>query len=447
MTGKYSPIPRPGVAGFNAGGRRASASLRGGTDDAKARTGSDGHGRALILASVARDARLDRKFLLLILLSAAIATLGLLQNSAAVVIGAMLVSPLMGPIMGMGFGLATIDSTLIKRALTTLGAGMVVAILVAMLIVWMSPIQDVTSEIRGRTQPNLLDLGVAFVGGIAGGYAIMRKMSGVMVGVAIATALVPPLSTVGFGLATGRMDFAWGAMLLFLTNTLAIGLSATAIARINRFGPYLTRQHTMMQVLGILVTLGILSIPLAISLNNLSREYRARIVVQNVLQEELSNGERIDALNVRGVDGKVMVDGVVLIDRYHGKLNGDLAAKISERLGRPAEVQLAQLRQQTNEVEQAEDGLTRRITALEQRGQESRALVERLMLGGLVTRDRIMVDPDTRTVIIARARDSEQPAIRFATDRIIESAAQAYPGWLVRQGDLSLQAGGSETQG
>ena len=437
MTGKYSPIPRPGIAGFNAGGRRASASLRGGTDDAKARTGSDGHGRALILASVARDARLDRKFLLLILLSAAIATLGLLQNSAAVVIGAMLVSPLMGPIMGMGFGLATIDSTLIKRALTTLGAGMVVAILVAMLIVWMSPIQDVTSEIRGRTQPNLLDLGVAFVGGIAGGYAIMRKMSGVMVGVAIATALVPPLSTVGFGLATGRMDFAWGAMLLVLTNTLAIGLSATAIARINRFGPDLTRQHTMMQVLGILATLGILSIPLAISLNNLAREYRARIVVQNVLQEELSNGERIDALNVRGVDGKVMVDGVVLIDRYHGKLNGDLAAKISERLGRPAEVQLAQLRQQSNEVEQAEDGLTRRITALEQRGQESRALVERLMLGGLVTRERIMVDPDTRTVIIARARDSEQPAIRFATDRIIESAAKAYPGWLVRHGDLS----------
>ena len=440
MVGKRPIMPRPGVAGFNAGGRRASASRKAGADDNKARARDDGHGRALILASVARDARLDRKFLLLILLSAAIATLGLLQNSAAVVIGAMLVSPLMGPIMGMGFGLATIDSTLIKRALTTLGAGMVVAILVAMLIVWMSPIQDVTSEIRGRTQPNLLDLGVAFVGGIAGGYAIMRKMSGVMVGVAIATALVPPLSTVGFGLATGRMDFAWGAMLLFLTNTLAIGLSATAIARINRFGPHLTRQHTMMQVLGILVTRGILSIPLAISLNNLSREYRARIVVQNVLQEELSNGERIDALNVRGADGKVMVDGVVLIDRYHGKLNGDLAAKISERLGRPAEVQLAQLRQQSNEVEQAEDGLTRRITALEQRGQESRALVERLMLGGMVTRDRIMVDPDTRTVIIARARDSEQPAIRFATDRIIESAAKAYPGWLVRQGALSQTA-------
>ena len=431
-------MPQSGVAGFNAGGRRASAFRKaeaGG--DAKTRAGGDGHGRAIILASVARDARLDRKFLLLILLSSAIATLGLLQNSAAVVIGAMLVSPLMGPIMGMGFGLATIDSTLIKRALTTLGAGMVVAILVAMLIVWISPIQDVTNEIRARTQPNLLDLGVAFVGGIAGVYAIMRKLSGVMVGVAIATALVPPLSTVGFGLVTGRMDFALGATLLFLTNTLAIGLSATVIARINRFGPHLTSQHTMMQVVGILVTLGILAIPLAISLNNLSREYRARSVVQSVLQDELENGERIDELNVRAADGKLLVDGVVLVDHYHGALNGDLAAKISERLQRPAEAQMAQLRQQSNAVEQVEDGLTRRISALEQRGEEARGLVDGLMVGGLITRDRIMIDPDTRTLIIARDRASELPAISFATDRIIESVAQDHRGWLVRQGPLS----------
>src|SRR3546814_3525251 len=105
-----------------------------------------------------------------------------------------------------------------------------------MLIIALSPIQDVTAELRARTQPTLLDLGVAVVGGIAGVYAIMRKLSGVMVGVAIATALVPPLSTIGFGLATGRMDFALGAALLFLTNTLAIAFAATIVARLNRFG-------------------------------------------------------------------------------------------------------------------------------------------------------------------------------------------------------------------
>src|SRR3546814_14864490 len=98
--------------------------------------------RSLILASVARDARLDRKFLLLITLSAAIATLGLLQNSAAVVIGAMLVSPLLGPIMGIGFGLATLASNLIKRSLVTMAAGMAVAIFVAMLYIPLSRTGD-----------------------------------------------------------------------------------------------------------------------------------------------------------------------------------------------------------------------------------------------------------------------------------------------------------------
>ena len=109
-----------------------------------------------------------------------------------------------------------------------------------------------------------MHLRVGREGGIAGVYAIMRKLSGVMVGVAIATALVPPLSTVGFGLATGRMDFALGAALLFLTNTLAIAFAATIVARLNHFGPSLTPQHTAMQVVGIFATLGILSIPLAL---------------------------------------------------------------------------------------------------------------------------------------------------------------------------------------
>src|SRR3546814_18208634 len=134
-----------------------------------------------------------------------------------------------------------------------------------MLIIALSPIQDVTAELRARTQPTLLDLGVAVVGGVAGVYAIMRKLSGVMVGVAIATALVPPLSTIGFGLATGRADFALGAALLFLTNTLAIAFAAPLVARLNRFGPSLTPHHPAMQLIGIFATLGLLLLPLPLS--------------------------------------------------------------------------------------------------------------------------------------------------------------------------------------
>ena len=436
MNGDHPGVPGLGDAPFNAGGRRATRAKPEPDDHDEAAAG-DAHGRSLILASVARDARLDRKFLLLITLAAAIATLGLLQSSTAVVIGAMLVSPLMGPIMGIGFGLATLESNLIRRSLVTLAAGMAVAILVAMLIIWLSPIADVTPEFRARTQPTLLDLGVAVVGGIAGVYAIMRKLSGVMVGVAIATALVPPLSTVGFGLATGRMDFALGAALLFLTNTLAIAFAATIVARLNHFGPSLTPQHTAMQVLGVVVTLGILSIPLALSLNNIAREVRARSSVQTELARLLGDGGRVDSLNVRMEGDDVAVDGVVLVDRYAARLNADLAAKMQREMGGAAQVSIVQLKKQSNAAVQVEERLSDRIAALEQRDADSRAILAGLTVGELVPRERILIDAQARRVVVERDREAEGEQVAAAIDRIMASVQADYPQWLIRQGALT----------
>jgi len=432
MAGDHPGVPGLGDAPFNAGGRRAARN-----EHHEAVEGDDALDRSLILASVARDARLDKKFLLLIILAAMIATLGLLQSSTAVVIGAMLVSPLMGPIMGLGFGLATIESNLIKRSLVTLAAGMAVAILVAMLIIWLSPIKDVTPELRARTQPTLLDLGVAVVGGIAGVYAIMRKLSGVMVGVAIATALVPPLSTVAFGLVTGRMDFALGAALLFLTNTLAIAFAATIVARLNHFGPSLTRQHTAMQVTGIVVALGVLSIPLALSLNGIAREVRARSIVQSELNRLLGEGDRVDSLNVRIENDEVAVDGVVLVDQYAARLNDQLAAKVRGELDRPGRVNIVQLRQQTNAAVQFEERLNQRIATLEQRDDDSRAILAGLTVGGLLPRERVLIDGQARRVIVQRDPEAEGEQVAAAIDRIIGSVQAGHPQWLIQNGSLT----------
>lgn len=434
MTGDHPGVPGLGDAPFNAGGRRAA---RNDDHQSVAVEGDDALDRSLILASVARDARLDRKFLLLIILAAMIATLGLLQSSTAVVIGAMLVSPLMGPIMGVGFGLATLESNLIRRSLVTLAAGMAVAILVAMLIIWLSPIKDVTPELRARTEPTLLDLGVAVVGGIAGVYAIMRKLSGVMVGVAIATALVPPLSTVGFGLVTGRFDFAMGAALLFLTNTLAIAFAATIVARLNHFGPSLTPQHTAMQVAGIVATLGVLSIPLALTLNGLVGEVRARSVVQTELRALLGESDRVDSLNVRMDRDAVAVDGVVLVDRYAGRLDKQLAAKIGAELDREVRVNIVQLRQQTNAAVQVEEQLGRRLAALEQREEDSRAILAGLTVGALLPRERVLIDAQARRVIVQRDREAEGEQVAAAIDRIMASVQAGYPQWLVQNGALT----------
>jgi uncharacterized hydrophobic protein (TIGR00271 family) len=432
VTGDHPGVPGLGDAPFNAGGRRAARN-----EDNDAAVEGDTLDRSLILASVARDARLDRKYLLLIILAAAIATLGLLQSSTAVVIGAMLVSPLMGPIMGIGFGLATLESNLIRRSLVTLAAGTAVAILVAMLIIWLSPVNDVTPELRARTQPTLLDLGVAVVGGIAGVYAIMRKLSGVMVGVAIATALVPPLSTVGFGLVTGRFDFAMGAALLFLTNTLAIAFAATIVARLNHFGPSLTPQHTAMQVAGIVVTLGILSIPLALTLNSLAGEVRARSVVQAELRSLLGEGDRVDSLNVRVEGDAVAVDGVVLVDRYAAQLDTRLAGRIGGELDREVRVNIVQLRQQTNAAVQVEEQLNRRIATLEQREEDSRAILAGLTVGELLPRDRVLIDVQARRVIVQRDPEAEGEQVAAAIDRIAASVQAAHPQWLIQNGALT----------
>jgi uncharacterized hydrophobic protein (TIGR00271 family) len=431
---------RSGETPFNAGARKSasdqSAGIAAGPAVDFAREELD---RPLTLLAVARDARLDRRFLLLIILSAAIATLGLLQDSAAVVIGAMLVSPLLGPIMGVGFGLATVEASLIKRSLVTLGAGVGLAVVTAMLIIWMSPIADVTDELRARTQPTLLDLGVAVVGGIAGVYSIMRKLSGVMVGVAIATALVPPLSTVAFGLVTMRPDFAMGAGLLFLTNTLAIAFAATAVARLNRFGPSLTPQHTAFQVTAILAVIGVLAIPLALSLNNIVAEVRARSVVNVELRKLMREGDRIDNLNVRYDSERVLVDGVVIVDRFAPTLPQQLAARMEQELDRTAKVNIVQLRQQTNAGVQLEERLQGRIAALENRDDQIAAITRALITGGLIRREQILIDGQARRAVVLRDPKAEGEQVAAALDRIVASVQMEHPEWLVQSGTAAAQ--------
>jgi uncharacterized hydrophobic protein (TIGR00271 family) len=165
-----------------------------------------------------------------LLLSAAIATFGLVLNSPAVVIGAMLVSPLMGPILGAGLALAAADLYLGLRSIGTLVVSIAAAIVFSGLVVWALPFHAPTAEILARTQPNLLDLGVAVFSGLAGALIVTRpNADGVtaLPGVAIAVALMPPLCTIGFGVGSGfDKAIMSGAALLFLTNLVAIVGSA-----------------------------------------------------------------------------------------------------------------------------------------------------------------------------------------------------------------------------
>lgn len=174
---------------------------------------------------------LSARYLLDLLFAAGIATLGLVLNSPAVVIGAMLISPLMGPILASGLSFAASDIYLGIKSTASLVGSVLVAISFSAALVWLLPFQAPTGEILARTQPNLLDLGVAVFSGLAGSVVVARSLSGgaasALPGVAIAVALMPPLCTVGFGVGSGwNWQIISGAGLLFLTNLVAIAASA-----------------------------------------------------------------------------------------------------------------------------------------------------------------------------------------------------------------------------
>lgn len=164
------------------------------------------------------------------------ASLGLNVNSTAVIIGAMLISPLMGPIIGMGLAVGISDLQLLKRAATNYVVATVISVLTAMLYFAVTPITEAQSELLARTSPTLYDVLIALFGGAAGILAISTKGKGnVIPGVAIATALMPPLCTAGYGLAMGRMDYFLGAFYLFFINSVFICLATVVGVRMMRF--------------------------------------------------------------------------------------------------------------------------------------------------------------------------------------------------------------------
>ncbi|NRD24726.1 DUF389 domain-containing protein [Winogradskyella litoriviva] len=166
-----------------------------------------------------------------------VASVGLNANSTAVVIGAMLISPLMGPILGVGLSIAINDIDTLRKSLINLATMIVLSLLTAFLFFWLFPLSEDTSELMGRVKPDIRDVLIAFFGGLALIIARTKKgtIASVIFGVAIATALMPPLCTAGYGLAKGNWTYFGGAMYLFTINTIFIALATFLVLKILRF--------------------------------------------------------------------------------------------------------------------------------------------------------------------------------------------------------------------
>ncbi|MEM8612005.1 MAG: TIGR00341 family protein [Cyanobacteria bacterium P01_H01_bin.105] len=231
--------------------------------------------------SLMDDSELNRDYIVMTIGACIIATLGLLSNSAAVIIGAMLVAPLMLPIRGMAFGFLEGDIELIKEGAKALGIGTVVAIALSTALGLMLGLSEYGSEVWARSEPTLLDLGIAITaGGISGFAKVQPRISNTLSGTAIAVALMPPVCVIGLGMAQAKMSLSWGATLLYVTNLIGITLSCMLAFWLTGYAPF---QKARKSLRFALIFTAALIVPLAISLVELVRQNRAEDSVRDAL--------------------------------------------------------------------------------------------------------------------------------------------------------------------
>ncbi len=309
---------------------------------------------ATIYDEVSEGRQFDALYFSMLVFGCLIALLGLLLNSPAVIIGAMLISPLMGPILSCGLAVTLADGRLGKKAGRNLGLSIGETIFIAALAAWLSPLKDLTPEILARTNPNLMDLLVAFFSGAAGTLALCSRRSGftIVPGVAIATAVMPPLATVGYGISTRQWSVASGAFMLFVTNLASIVVSAgivfllVGVRRVPAAGHeeknWVVRQRMTIS-LGILV---VLSIPLIKTLVRAADQGRVRNEIRHALAQRLNHPgtRKVDEVtveldqNVVSAEATVQTAKMILPDEEKS-----IEQDLSQRIGRKVTLHLDQI--------------------------------------------------------------------------------------------------------
>jgi uncharacterized hydrophobic protein (TIGR00271 family) len=272
------------------------------TDQVLHSTGQRLYGRSVSLEelhhlqrSLLDEASLDSNYLVLTVGACAIATFGLLANSAAVIIGAMIVAPLMLPIRCMAFGILEGEPKLIRQGLISVSMGTAISVFLAMVIGQTSGLVSYGSEVFARSQPNLLDLGVAiFAGGISGFAKVRPKISSALAGTAIAVALMPPICVVGLGIARANWNLSTGAGILYITNLLGITLSCMVAFLVTGYTPIMQARRG----LGLALALtSILLVPLGVSFFRLVRQTELEASLRKALIDRTITFQRVQLVS------------------------------------------------------------------------------------------------------------------------------------------------------
>ncbi|RZO57361.1 MAG: TIGR00341 family protein [Sandaracinaceae bacterium] len=276
-------------------------------------------GNFRVYESIAQASRLSKEFLALLFSACLIATFGLFASSTATIIGAMLIAPLMMPILGFALGSIWGDTRLLWRSIGTLGAGTAMVLVVSALLAAIVPGVEVTPEMAARTNPSLYDLLVAVGSGLIGAYAFVNpRISPSIAGVAIAVALMPPLCTVGIGIGLGDASVASGATLLYLSNLIGISLAASFIFWRLRVHPYSadekdvgSRAKRNVTVSTVLVV--VIALPLAWFMKEAFDLRQHHAAVRAAVVEELGDATVL-SLDVQPAEAGHRVSAVLVVD-------------------------------------------------------------------------------------------------------------------------------------
>jgi uncharacterized hydrophobic protein (TIGR00271 family) len=305
-----------------------------------------------IIDEISASASPGFDFFLLVVLSSSIATLGLITNSAAVIIGAMLLAPLMSPIIGLGLASLTGDSKLLTNSVSALIRGALLAILLAILVTAINRVlpivslQELPQEILARTRPTPIDLAIALAGGLAAAYAMTRpNLSAALPGVAIATALMPPLCTIGIGIALNRWDVAGGAALLFITNTVAIAFASVLVFFVRGFGRATDHRLPRGLLFSALLTL-LLLIPLTYYSVHFFQQAAENRFIQTVVQEEVAKIGDVQLVDITTTRNGSTLDMVLTVRTNSPLLYNEvvnLQAAIVKGLNQPVSLKVDQV--------------------------------------------------------------------------------------------------------
>jgi len=309
-----------------------------------------------IFETLAMGAAPTREYYVLTILSCIIATMGLIQGSAAVIIGAMIVAPLMTPILAFSLGVVWGDLLLIKMSFVSIIKGVFWAILISSSIAFIVPLPVLSGEIMARTTPSLFDVAVAIASGLVGAYGnANKKISNSLVGIAIAVALMPPLCTIGIGIGKLNMAVAGGATLLFLINLVCISLAGAIVFWLMKVQPLSADQsevtrRAMSQIVFSVIILAVISIPVAFFMVDgyrketaladaritIEREFpELSIVASNITGELTGDVLELSVTGVEKPDNIIMKNLIESLMKRHKSISEiDVRFFMSEPLGR-----------------------------------------------------------------------------------------------------------------